>query len=565
MDAIITLTTDFGEDSPYAAAMKGVILGINPQARLVDLTHSIPPQNLLHAAFFLEAAIPLFPKEALHLVVVDPGVGTDRALLYAEIEGHRFVVPDNGCWTWVQSSSASIPRIIRIQESRYWRAPVSKTFHGRDILAPVAAHLSLGLQPELLGPATCEWVKLASPEPDLGQSRAIGSVVFIDHFGNLLTNLRQSDCEKMGEALVFKVGAAVIPGVVATYGQACPGDLIALYSSSGRLEFAVNQGSAAALLHARVGMPVEVIRAAEQQTGAAVTGGALSLGPDVSLEPVQLGSGESSLGDFVPDVSERAAKTHVPKMRGSILAPLVIIPLISYAVLATIAVIVLLMRSQSPDPLERLPDLEGQFKGAKHNKHGGILYERIRPDAPLPARLRARLGERLRVGDVEIHPEKVELRKVYILQPGFEPESGTNASLVLHFAVRNVSEDTLFSPTDPFFDRRSSAQSPGGAPYTCLEIGEHRFYGGALNWTPGRPEGTGEVIDGQHYKILEPGEELATQVCTDPEVPVPQALEGYRGPLLWRIWLRRGLVQIGDREVSATAVVGVEFRDSDIR
>src|SRR5262249_28116148 len=140
-DIIITLTTDFGDDSPYVAAMKGVILGINPRARLVDLSHNIPAQDLRYANFFLAASIPYFPAEAIHVVVVDPGVGTDRALLYVVVDGHRLLVPDNGCWTRPANISAVPPRVIRLAEPRYWRHPVSATFHGRDILAPVAAHL----------------------------------------------------------------------------------------------------------------------------------------------------------------------------------------------------------------------------------------------------------------------------------------------------------------------------------------------------------------------------------------------------------------------------------------
>jgi len=145
MDPIITLTSDFGEDSPYTAALKGVILGINPRARLVDLSHSIPPQDVQHAAIFLEEAIPLFPKEALHVVVVDPGVGTERPIVYVEVGCHRLIAPDNGCWTLLASHVAEPPRVIRLEERRFWRDPVSKTFHGRDIMAQAAANLSLGV------------------------------------------------------------------------------------------------------------------------------------------------------------------------------------------------------------------------------------------------------------------------------------------------------------------------------------------------------------------------------------------------------------------------------------
>jgi len=141
----ITLTTDFGEGSPYVAAMKGVVLALNPNARLLDLSHTIPPQDLYHAAFFLRSALPYFPPGTIHVIVVDPGVGTSRAALYVETAGERLLVPDNGCWTPFAQTVAQPPVVVRLAEPRYWRPHVSATFHGRDIFAPVAAHLSLAL------------------------------------------------------------------------------------------------------------------------------------------------------------------------------------------------------------------------------------------------------------------------------------------------------------------------------------------------------------------------------------------------------------------------------------
>src|SRR5260370_21872617 len=129
-DPIITLTTDFGEASPYVAAMKGVILTINPPARIIDLSHQIPAQNLRHAAFFLAESIPYFPPEVIHAVVVDPGVGSEPALLYVEVVGHRLLVPDNGCWPLLTSNPE---RGIRLMDERFWPPPVSRTFHRRDL------------------------------------------------------------------------------------------------------------------------------------------------------------------------------------------------------------------------------------------------------------------------------------------------------------------------------------------------------------------------------------------------------------------------------------------------
>src|SRR5262249_40166495 len=177
-DPIITMTTDFGEDSPYVAAVKGVLLGLNPAARLVDLSHQIPPQDIRHAAYFLAASLPYFPPGMVHLVVVDPGVGSERAVLCVELAGSFLVVPDNGCWTSLEKAVPRPPRVFRLTESRYWRQPVSSTFHGRDILAPVAAHLSLGIAPQSLGQETSEWVRLEMPVPVRTGSRIVGEVIF---------------------------------------------------------------------------------------------------------------------------------------------------------------------------------------------------------------------------------------------------------------------------------------------------------------------------------------------------------------------------------------------------
>ena len=168
--ATVTLTTDFGENSPYVAAMKGVLLSINPEVRILDLSHHIPPQEVRHAAFFLANAIPYFPPEVLHVVVVDPGVGTERAVLYVETGGHRLLVPDNGCWTMLLRDDQPPPVVIRLSEPRFWREPVSNTFHGRDIFAPVAGHLSRGLDYRQLGPQTNDWVRLEQPRPVVTQN-----------------------------------------------------------------------------------------------------------------------------------------------------------------------------------------------------------------------------------------------------------------------------------------------------------------------------------------------------------------------------------------------------------
>jgi S-adenosyl-L-methionine hydrolase (adenosine-forming) len=246
---LITLTTDFGWGSTYVAAVKGVLLGMNPALRLVDLTHAIAPQDLKHAAVFLAETIPWFPAGTIHLIVVDPGVGTERNLLYIEAGGHRLLAPDNGCWLPAATRLGGPLSVRRLADNRYWRNPVSSTFHGRDILAPVAAHLSLGLSPDALGPQVQTWVALHLPEPVIRDGHLEGEVLFVDAFGNLLTNIPGTDL-----ALMANHSAQVEiqfnelderAAVVKTYSEAQPGALVALASSWGTLEIAVAHGSAA--------------------------------------------------------------------------------------------------------------------------------------------------------------------------------------------------------------------------------------------------------------------------------------------------------------------------------
>jgi hypothetical protein len=245
---------------------------------------------------------------------------------------------------------------------------------------------------------------------------------------------------------------------------------------------------------------------------------------------------------------------------------LVLVPLISYALLATIAVIILYLREPAPQvPFEVMPDVEGELKGAKHQKPGPVsTYERIQPEVALPNRLRVGLGETIRLGDVEVTPLRVELRPVVFRVPNFPPEQADADSLVLTLRLRNVSADVVFSPTDPYFERRWKGLAHGSKPYTFLELGSRRLYGGPLPWDRRKSRQEAETVEGQAYRVLAPGEEITTVVCTDPEDHVADLLAAYHGDLLWRVQVRRGLVRVGTREVPATAVVGVHFRDTDV-
>lgn len=256
-DALITLTTDFGDASPYVAAMKGVILGINPSARILDLGHRLPPQDVRHASYFLAAALPYFPPGVLHVVVVDPGVGSTRAVLYVETAGHRLLAPDNGCLTGFLDAVGSTPLVRRLSESMYWRQRVSSTFHGRDIFAPVAGHLSLGLDPAHLGPVMTGWVSLEPAGFTTMSGGLAGEVAFVDDFGNLISSIPAS--RLAGAPTECLVGGKSLGMVrrVRTYAEAEGGELVLLASSTEHLELAVVRGSAAVRLGARIGTPVE--------------------------------------------------------------------------------------------------------------------------------------------------------------------------------------------------------------------------------------------------------------------------------------------------------------------
>ncbi len=273
MSPVVTLTTDFGLTDAYVATMKGIILGINPEVTLVDICHTINPQDIAQAAFVLGTSYQYFPKGTVHLVVVDPGVGSQRRAVILRTASADFVAPDNGVLSYVireaspESAEGKQPAELRpeleafaITEPRYWRTPVSPTFHGRDIFAPVAAHLSLGHSPADFGERLSSLVmlRLTRPhrEPD---GSVVGHILHIDGFGNLITDITTQDLPSGGEPLSIKVGGQTIQGLVRTYAEG--EGLIALIGSSDRLEISVKGGSARNLLNARVG---DEVRASPQ-------------------------------------------------------------------------------------------------------------------------------------------------------------------------------------------------------------------------------------------------------------------------------------------------------------
>jgi S-adenosylmethionine hydrolase len=258
---VIALMTDFGTSDYYVPAMKGMILTINPDARIVDISHEIQPQNLYHGAFVLRQTLPYFPAGTIFVAVVDPGVGTDRAILAARYSDRIVLAPDNGLISLLHRD-AQLQDIHLVDQPRLFANSVSPTFHGRDILAPVAAHLSLGTPLEHVGPRAehVEILSVAKPqiEPD-GTIR--GEVVLIDHFGNLTTNISGPDLTAgrgRHPRATVTVGSTEVGMIRTKYADVPHGQLMALVSSADMLEIAVNAGNAAKQTNAVVGTPVLV-------------------------------------------------------------------------------------------------------------------------------------------------------------------------------------------------------------------------------------------------------------------------------------------------------------------
>jgi S-adenosylmethionine hydrolase len=274
---IITLTTDFGTADTFVGAMKGVILEICPEAAIVDLTHEIPPQDIRAAAYVFETAYAQFPPGTVHLIVVDPGVGTNRRAIAVQSADAFFVCPDNGVLSHLVDREAGgatanepfaplgtpLPAgwaARQLTNRRYWREPVSNTFHGRDLFAPVAAHIASGELLEVFGPAIDEITAFAVPHAQATEDGVVGVVLHVDRFGNLITNIEARLIADPGAA-VIEVSGREIRGLSRSYqdGNGQDGDaLVGLIGSNGCLEIAVPNGNAATALDGEVGLPVVV-------------------------------------------------------------------------------------------------------------------------------------------------------------------------------------------------------------------------------------------------------------------------------------------------------------------
>jgi len=261
MTLMITLTTDFGLKDGFVGAMKGVIWGIAPEAHIADISHHVSPQNISEAGLILARVAPYYPAGTVHVVVVDPGVGTARRGLLACLGAQYYVGPDNGTLThWLEAvERQGLPvRFFNLNCPEYWLPNVTHVFHGRDIFAPVAAHLVAGVPPEKLGSPIDDPVRLSLPRPQQIQGGWRGVVTHIDNFGNLITNLDEERLTSRRVAAV-RIDGHEIPGLVKTFGERPTGALAAIIGSSATLVVAQVNGSAAAHLNARVGDAVEVI------------------------------------------------------------------------------------------------------------------------------------------------------------------------------------------------------------------------------------------------------------------------------------------------------------------
>jgi S-adenosyl-L-methionine hydrolase (adenosine-forming) len=255
---LVTLTTDFGLSDPFVGIMKGVIASRAPEATIVDVTHGVPPQDVVAGALVLRHAVPYFPAGAVHVAVVDPGVGTARRPLCVETDHGVLVGPDNGLLS-LAAGPTDVRRIVHLTDERLFLSPRSGTFDGRDVFAPVAAALVAGTPPRALGAEVPEMERLALREP-LRRGRTIeGEVVYVDHFGNLITNVAGG---MMGRDAGIRIGETRLRGPAPSYAAVPPGELVAVVGSWGLLEIAVRNGSASARLGASKGERVVVDDAA---------------------------------------------------------------------------------------------------------------------------------------------------------------------------------------------------------------------------------------------------------------------------------------------------------------
>lgn len=259
---MITLMTDFGYKDVFVGAMKGVIYGINPEARVIDITHGITPHNIKEAAMRLNEYFRYFPERSIHMVVVDPGVGTERRPIFVECDGHYFVGPDNGVFTKVINSSQETLQVRHITASHYFIPPKGNTFHGRDIFAPVAAWVAKGTRMDSLGEVIEDYKLIDLPEPTIEGNQVNGEVVYYDSFGNAITNITAEDIEKLRETKPDGTLRIILKGgqtdIKENFEQGSDKRPHGLLNSSGNLEIFIYLGNASEFLKLKPGDQVSV-------------------------------------------------------------------------------------------------------------------------------------------------------------------------------------------------------------------------------------------------------------------------------------------------------------------
>lgn len=260
-NGILTLTTDFGIRDGYVAAMKGVILGINPDLKLVDVAHEVASHDIMEGAFILRNVAASFPDGTVHLAVVDPGVGSDRKPIAMKYRNQLFVGPDNGLFSLVLAGQLA-EQVVELDQPRFWREEsVSATFHGRDIFAPIAARLASGLSLSSAGSVIDDIQSLHWALPISDDQGIQGWIVHIDRFGNCITNIHREQFNSQARARTFKcyAGSSIIASNSITYSDVEIGEATVLFNSQDMLEIAIHQGSASSLLGIRKGAPVNIL------------------------------------------------------------------------------------------------------------------------------------------------------------------------------------------------------------------------------------------------------------------------------------------------------------------
>ena len=262
-NSIVTLTTDFGLQDHFVGTMKGVMIDINPEVKFVDISHAVQPFDVFDGALTIAQAYPYFPTSTVHMVIVDPGVGTARRPIVASTEKHIFVAPDNGVLSLIYDREERLS-VRTITADHYFLQPLSNTFHGRDIFSPIAAYLSKGVDPARMGEEVSDYVRFSAPKPKAGANGSLRGVILkVDRFGNLITNITPQDAPGLfqpdPQPFTITVGKREITQVRSAYADGAPGEVFGIVGSMGFLEIAANRGAAAKLVEAGKGTDVNII------------------------------------------------------------------------------------------------------------------------------------------------------------------------------------------------------------------------------------------------------------------------------------------------------------------